>query len=324
MKPARIGGHGWRMRFRGMLLLVTMARLVAAEPGSSGGPKAPPPPIPAAVRPPVQFFRELLAADPARREELLAGKSAAARELILRRIREHEALPPAEREEADFQLRLAEFRFYLLPVLQAPAADRASLLARVPVGYQSIIAERLRAWDALDEAARRSVLESDQSLRYFVRQQTADPARLANVLGAVAPTQRAEVTAQFERWRGLSEAERADRTRAFRRIFDLATDRREKVLGRVDVTDRKGVERLLGEFSQMTPEERERSLAGFEKYSRLSPQERAEFLRNAARWQAMSPEERAAWRRLVLNLPPPPPLPPARPTNAQALVVTNR
>ncbi|KAB2665852.1 MAG: DUF3106 domain-containing protein [Verrucomicrobia bacterium] len=322
MSPRLFQAAGTKHRLCRGLVWALGLRLLAADPFPTKGMSPPMPPV---SRPPVQVFRELLAASPDRREALLAGKSRVARELILRRVREYEALPAAGREEADFQLRLAEFRFYLSPLLQATPSERAPLLGRVPAEYLPIVGERLKAWDALGPDARRSVLESDQSLRYFVRQQTADADRLAVVLSSVPATQCPEVEAQFARWKALSEDDRADRTKAFRGIFDLGTGRRDKVLGRMEVPDRRTLERTLDQYSRMSPAERERILEGFGKYSRLSPTERADFLTHAARWQAMSPEERNAWRRLVLHLPPPPPLPPAgRPAPATALVVTNR
>ncbi len=298
------------------------AGLWAADPAAS---KDRTPPLPPTPRAPTEFFRELLGATPSRRIEMLADKGPEARELILRRVQDYEALPSAGREEADFQLRLAEFRYYLLPLLTIEPTARASRLEKIPVETRPIVVDRLKAWDALTPGARQVVLESDQSLRYFARQQTADPARLKTVLSALPAARQGEVEAQFARWKSLSDAERADRTMAFRSIFDLETVRRQKVLGRVAGPDRATIEQALSQYSRMTAAEREGLIAGLEKFYALNPAERSEFLKNAARWQAMSPEERTAWRRLVLNQPAPPPLPPTtgRPPSS-VLVVTNR
>jgi hypothetical protein len=279
------------------------------------------PPVPPPARPPVQLFRELLAATPERRAVLLAGKSEAARALILRRVREFEALPPSGRAEAEAQLRLAEFRFYLSPLLRAAPADRESLLAQSSEEYRPLLQERVRAWEALPPEARQQLLESEASLHYFVRQQAADPARLAQVLAAVPAALRPEVEQQFARWQQLSEAERRERSQAFQGFFDLGADRRDRTLGRMEMPDRKAMEKTLERFSQLPAGERDRCVQGFEKLANLSPADRADFLRNAARWEAMSAEDRAAWRRLVLPLPAPPPLPP---NSGAGRVVTNR
>ena len=80
------------------------------------------------------------------------------------------------------------------------------------------------------------------------------------------------------------------------------------------------MEKTLERYARLPASERERCIAGFERFSSLTPAERDAFLRNAALWQAMTPDERAQWRRLVLNLNPPP-LPPLP---SQRIVSTNR
>lgn len=285
--------------------------LLAADPGVRPSTAPPEPPV---ARPPVQFFLELLAAAPARRDQLLATKSGPARELILRRIREFEALPAAARDEAQLNLRLAEFRFYLSPLLSAKPADRAALLAHSPEVYRPILSDRMLAWDALTPDARRQLLESEQSLHYFIRQETADPGQLSRVLAAVPAQQRSEVEDQFTRWKALSDPERARRTRAFEQFFGLGDRGRDQVLGRMNEPDRRAMEITLKRYAGLPAAERERCLQSFDKLAHLSVEERGEFLRNAARWQVMTPEERTAWRRLVLGTPLPPPLPPMTPT----------
>lgn len=282
------------------------------------------PPLPPPTRPPVEFFRELLAASPARRAQLLEGKPPAARDVIERRIAEFEAMAPEARAEATWRLRLAEFRFYLSSLLVAPADQRASRLAQAPAPDRALLAERLKTWDALDDPARRQVLESQQQFHHFVAQPTADPARLAQVLQAVAPPAHADVEAQFTRWRALPEAERRQRSAAFQAVFDLPPDRRDKALQGLSPAERTAMERSLERFSKLPQAERDRCISGLERLARLAPPERDAFLRSAALWQAMSPAERDQWRRLVFNLRPPPlpvPVPnPGKPT----IVGTNR
>ncbi len=282
------------------------------------------PPLPPPSRPPVEFFRELLAASPARRAQLLEGKPAAAREVIERRLAEFEAMEPEARADAEWRLRLAEFRFYLTRLLALPPEERASGLAQAPAQDRSLLGERLQAWDTLDDAARRQVLDSQQQFQHFVQQPSAEPARLAQALSAVAPRAHADVEAQFARWRALPEAERRQRSAAFQAVFDLSADRRGKALQGLSPTERTAMERSLERFSRLPSAERDRCIAGLERLARLSQAEREAFLRNAALWQAMSPAERDQWRRLVFNLRPPPLPVPTPHAGRPTLVSTNR
>lgn len=297
--------------------------------GGDAGAASPPsisqaPPLPPPSRPPVEFFRELLGASPARRAQLLEGKPAAAREVIERRLAEFEAMEPEARADAEWRLRLAEFRFYLTRLLGIPPAERASRLAQAPAQDRALLEERLKAWDALADDARRQVLESQQQFHHFVQQPSADPARLAQALSAAAPRAHADVEAQFARWRALPEAERRQRSAAFQAVFDLPQERRSKALQGLSPAERTAMERSLERFSKLPAAERDRCIAGLERLARLAPAEREAFLRNAALWQAMSPGERDQWRRLVFNLRPPPlPVPIPR-TGRPALVSTNR
>jgi len=278
------------------------------------------PPLPPSPRAPVELFRELLAASPEKRVVLLEKKTPSARELILRRVREHEALDAEARGEAEWQLRLAQFRFYLSPLLRAPVADRARRLAQAPEEDRPLLEERLRAWDALTPAARATLLESEESLHHFVRSPGAEPARLTNVLAGAPAAARADIESQFARWSALPESERKARAATFQEFFGLSDPQRNRALNRLPDSDRVAMEKVLERFARLPESERAQCVAGFERLSALPASERDEFLRNAARWQAMTGEERALWRRLVLKtrLPPLPPLP------TSGLVTTNR
>lgn len=278
------------------------------------------PPLPPSPRAPVELFRELLAASPEKRVVLLESKTPAARELILRRVRQHEALDPAARAEAEWQLRLAQFRFYLSPLLRAPVADRARRLGQAPAEDRPLLEERLRAWDALTPVARATLLESEESLHHFVRSPGAEPSRLTNVLAAAPAAARADIESQFARWSALPESERVARAATFQEFFGLSDGQRNRALNRLPDADRVAMEKVLERFARLPESERVQCVAGFERLSALPASEREEFLRSATRWQAMTAEERALWRRLVLKtrLPPLPPLP------SSGLVTTNR
>ncbi|MFM8360245.1 MAG: DUF3106 domain-containing protein, partial [Verrucomicrobiota bacterium] len=279
------------------------------------------PRLPPATRSPVEFFLEILTAPPARREELLAGKSPESRQMIRDRVAEFERLRLPERERKLVQLRLAQFRLHLRPLLEAPPAERPVLLERAPAGDRPLLEARLQAWDALAPEVRQQVLESERTLSFFVRHESADPRRLTEALAGTPAASRAEVEIQFRHWSALTAEERGSRARNFQRFFDLTPAERARTLVRIPEPERAAMDRVLRRFAELPADQRERVMEGFGKFSGLGAVEQEEFLRNAARWRAMTPAERTAWRRLVLGVPvpPPPPLPPSvRPIPATA------
>src|SRR5260221_2053567 len=77
------------------------------------------PPPPTAPRSPVDLFRSVLIMSPLERREFLGQRTPEAQKLILAKIREYEGLTP---ELRDLRLRVTELRWYLLPLLNTPAA----------------------------------------------------------------------------------------------------------------------------------------------------------------------------------------------------------
>ncbi|MEN9674286.1 MAG: hypothetical protein RIS76_182 [Verrucomicrobiota bacterium] len=280
-----------------------------------------PPPLPPTRKSPTDLFRELLATSPAERATLLANRPAASRELITSKLREFEALPPDQRE---LRLRVAELQFYLSPLLRSTPETRLRQLSGTPAEVRPLLLERLQAWDTLSEDRRRDVLDSEQSLSFFVRLQVTDPAALERALREVPSTRRAEVESQLARWRGLSPEVRAQKTADFQRFFELRSGEQEKVLRMISSVERVQMERTLERFHDLPPDQRERAVRGFGRFIEMTAPERAEFLQNAAKWQGMTPSEREAWRRVVERATHlmPFPMPPDRPRN-RGLAMTN-
>ena len=303
---------------RQLLLILLTVRLVAAS--------SAPPPVPEPRQSPAEVFRRLLAASPSQRDDLLASKPEAARTLIVAKLKEFESLPPDQRE---LRLHVAQLQFYLSPLLRAPATVRSNRLERVPPEDRPLLEERLKAWDALPEETRRDILETERSLSYFVRQESADPKQLTALLEQVPAPARPEVEAQFARWSALPMEERARKAANFSRFFDLSGSERDKTLSRLPDVERQQMERTLAKFSSLPPELRDRCVRAFRQFGSLSPEERSEFLQSAAKWQAMPADQRAAWRRLVQKvatppLPPPPRPPLVQPRSTAVVVATNR
>ena len=302
---------------RPLLSILLAARLVAAS--------SAPPPVPEPRQSPAVLFRQLLAATEPQRSELLASKPEPARALIVAKLKEFEALPPDQRE---LRLRVAQLQFYLSPLLRVPATVRSNRLERVPPEDRPLLEERLQAWDALPEGTRREILETERSLSYFVRQESADPKKLAALLEQVPAPARPEVEAQFARWSSLPADERARKAAHFSRFFDLSGPERDKTLSRLPDVERQQMERTLAKFSSLPPELRDRCVRAFRQFGALSPEERSEFLQSAAKWQAMPADQRAARRRLVQKvatppLPPPPRPPLVQPRDKAVVVATN-
>ncbi len=270
-----------------------------------GQPDRPVPPLPV-QRSPVQTFRELLAAAPPQRSAYLAKKTPKSRELIEAKLREFEALSPAQRE---LRLQVAQLQFFLSPLLATEPAARADLLATLPEMDRPMIEERLRVWDALPAAAQQEILESEQSLSFFIRLETADPKQLAAVVREAPANARPEVEAQLQRWLGLPAEERARKAASFQRFFNLTEAEQARTLKQLSVTDRAQMEATITSFEQLPPATRQQCVNAFRKFADLTPGQRAEFLRDAAKWQSLSAAERAAWRRVVQRATDQPPLP---------------
>ena len=276
---------------------------VSAPPVSRAFPQMSPPPLP-----PVAQFNRLLNASPGERTNQLVGKSRSARDLILQELAAVDAMSSADREQRILRLRMAQLRFYLVPLMRAEGSQRAEQLARVPEIDRALLEARLEVWDRLPARERSEVLESEATLQLFVRQASARAATEAENRGfraVVSP----EVANAWDNWRKLPDGERSRREEKLRQFFELSADDQTQVLGMLPDRERRRMDLTLKQFSGLAPKEREQCVRNFDQLARLPESGREEFLRNAAKWQAMSQAERDAWRRLVL---PEPPLPPIR------------
>ena len=295
----------------GCLLVATLSGAEPAIPSTRAPnfPRISPPPLP-----PVVQFDHLLRASLTERTNQLAGKSEAARGVILRELAQFDTLTGGEREQRILQIKVAQLRFYLRPLLKKSADERVTLLRGVPAEDRTLIESRLSAWDALPNSTQREVLESDEAIQHFVRQASARrPAE--GVTNALALSVPAEVVQNWERWQALPVEERTRREGNFRRLFDLTTDEQVRAIGALPAVERQRMERALRKFSELPAGKRELCVQNFERLARLSDVERSDYLRNAAKWDAMSQNEREAWRRLVMSVPPPP-MPPVSATVA--------
>ena len=267
----------------------------------------PKPPLPPPPKSPVAAFRELLALDPDKRAESLTNRPAEARQRILAKLREYTSLPPAERE---LRLRATELRWYLTPLLAAPATNRAALLERVPTDLRPLVTTRLLLWSITPPALRDQLLEDDRKMRLYLQLEASSPEQQEILLQAQPAGQRGEIEAGFARWHALPAEERQQSLDRVNRFFDLNAREKARVLANFPETERRQMENTLQAFEQLQPDQRARCVRAFGKFASLMPEERAEFLNNARRWEAMTPAERATFRNLVQVAPCLPPTPP--------------
>ncbi|MBP9903030.1 MAG: DUF3106 domain-containing protein [Verrucomicrobiota bacterium] len=263
----------------------------------------PPPPT---MRSPVDAFRVLLALPTAERRQYLTNRTVDAQRRLVEKIHEYQALTPEERE---FRLTATELRWYLLPLMSAPATNRAAQLALIPAGPRELVATRLQQWDQLPPPVQARLLTNQQAASYFA----------SGEAGTNLPVSPAD---QIRR-------KLQDR---FNQLLELTAGEKEKVLQSLSDAERRQMEKTLAAYGKLPPGQRQQCLRSFTRFATMSPAERQEFLKNAERWSQMSPAERQAWRELVSSAPTKPSLPivkvpkppvPRLPTRATPSVVTN-
>ena len=257
------------------------------------------PPLPT-VKSPVDAFRELLAMSAAERGHYLSNRPPEVRKRIEDKLREYEAMPPAERE---LTLRTTELGWYLLPLMKMEPADRATQFARVPDAERPLIEERLRKWDLLSPAEQKEVLQYDATTAYFVP--TEAPGKAQKHPEPPKP----ETARKWDAFFRLPVEQRREVYAGSETFFRLTEADRQKTLQSLPEPERQQMEKTLQAFERMPQDQRERCIRAFGRLAGMTEEERQEFLVNAGRWSEMSRAERKAWRNLVQKLPEPP-LPP--------------
>ena len=251
---------------------------------------------------PVNFFRQLLAMSSVERNRSLTNRPPEARARILAKVREYQALGPDERE---LRLRATELRWYLMPLLRSPAAEREARLVQVPADLRELAKTRLTQWELLPPPLQLEFLANDKVLHSFAHVETTN--------NPAANPEQQKIAEQFKQF------------------FDLTPEEKQQTLGTLSEAERAQMEKTLQSFEQLPPLQRRQCVHNYAKFAGMSATERAEFLKNAESWSKMSPAERQTWRDLVTHVPlwppaPPlvmPPLPPAMPKIPRASVATN-
>lgn len=269
-----------------------------------------PPPIPPVptMKSPVDSFRTLLVMPAADRKEHLATRSAEVQKKLVDKIREYKALTPDERE---LRLKATELRWYLKPLMSAPATNRDTQVKLIPDNIREMVAVRIEQWDKLPAAIQQLILTNQHGASYITLGPPTPP-------GIPSPADKIRVSLQ----------------QRFNQLFELTPTEKEKVLATLSDAERQQMEKTLESFGKLNPLQRRQCVMSFTKIAGMSPAERQEFLKNAQRWSEMSPTERQSWRELVSIAPkmpafpqitikrPPLPLP-ASPHKSPAQAATN-
>ena len=295
-------------------------------PANSISARPPMPSLPYALSP-ISFFRDLLTMDAAGREQALTNRPPEIRAQILAKVREYESLKPAERE---LRLRVTELRWYLRPLMFAPATNRPAQLAVIPETYRKLVEDRLQEWDKLSPDLQKELLANESTIRYLTEIEGRTEEQRRQTLEAIPPAGRTVLERGIDKWSSLSEGQRQRMLGRFREFFELTAQEKRKVINTLPGLGRGQIEKTMRAFDNLPPDQRDQCIRSLEKFAGLSLAERQQFLKSAERWKQMSSSERQVWRELVRRFPPfpPPPLPPLprslRPTPPALPIATNR
>ncbi|MBM3829922.1 MAG: DUF3106 domain-containing protein [Verrucomicrobia bacterium] len=267
-------------------LLLTTLLIGAAEPASTAG------------RSPVTAFRVLLAMRSDARATELAAKPARVREVLSTRLREYDALAPAEREA---RLRATELHYHLRPLLTTIPLTRAAQLAVVPESFRPLVEERLAAWDKLPAQIQREILTNERLLQAITRP------NVPNAFPPLPPGLEPRVPDNVAHWQTLDAQQREQLLDSFTYYFRLDDNAKTRVVAALPEPKRAAAERTLDQFAQLTTGERAACMTALRQLSQMTQAEQTRFYANAEQWQKMSETERAAWRRVVIEFPPLPP-----------------
>ena len=273
--------------------------------GTIAAPKnIPLPPAPTAASP-LDFFRKLLDMTPPQRAEALAKRPEQARQVFEEKIREFEALTPAQREA---RLQGLQRQLDLRMLVRLPASNRVERLAHVSEADRLWLTARLKDWDQVPADLQRAVLTNMALLRYLLGEPNIHS---TNDFRYMTQKQREVMEKAIGEWNQLPEEKRQAISSYWLKIFNLNDKQQAKALEPLTEVERKQMEWCLARFQGLKEGQKARCIAGFQKFAELTPEERQEFLANAAVWEKMNSEERQLWRTMVSRFSSPrPPTPP--------------
>jgi hypothetical protein len=250
---------------------------------------------------PVDDFRQLLLSDPASWAAELKNRPEAKRRILIQKLKEYSALPASEREH---RLQVLQLRFYLVPLMEIPHAERLALLNAIPVESRKTIQDRLQEWDLLPMPLQKEVLERETFRQYFLRLEKFTLTEQHALLLDHPPERRQKLEAELTKWRALSKTQKEKLGVHFNAFFELSESEKHKTLQALSEAERGELEEVLRTFARLPSHQRQSCVESFQKFANLSSSERERFLKSAERWQSLTPNERQTWREIVTALPP--------------------
>ena len=178
---------------------------------------------------------------PLERNNFLAGRSPENRKQILAKVREYQSLKPDQRE---LRLRVTELRWYLWPLMNSPATNRAAQLDRIAPKDRRLIEDRLKEWDQLPPEVRKDLLANEATLRYFteLEDQPGKPA-------LISEERREKLEAGIRQWQALPSAQRQQLMGQFNQFFGLTAQEKARALSTISEAERRQIEKTLRNFA---------------------------------------------------------------------------
>jgi hypothetical protein len=255
----------------------------------------------------VDLFRELLAQSPYERSQFLKERNPVSQKVILAKLREYESLPP---EERDLRLRVTELRWYLVPLMKAPAANRNGQLATVPERLRGQVEARLLQWDKLPRAVQQQVIDNEDILNYYIEQTAKIQTTSAESPSGITAAQSDRLEKAIHQWLALSEDQRQKVRASFYQALELSPEAKNNLFITLSVPEQRQLELTLRALGRLTPPQRAECLRSFEKLASMDAEDRQEFLKSAKHWEQMTDTGRQAWKDLLTKLSRLPPVPP--------------
>ena len=177
---------------------------------------------------PVDTFRELLAMSSSERQQSLTNRSLVSQRMIQAKIKEYLELSPEMRE---LRLRATELRWYLLPLMNAPATNRVTQLSAIPEQVRPFVQDRLRLWDGLDPEAQKRLLSPAANIFAADAARSHESSNQTAVARAIiSPARRQWLEKGIQHWQEMSEEQRQEIASQFFRFFELTPQEKSKTI----------------------------------------------------------------------------------------------
>ncbi len=276
------------------------------------------PPLPV-FQPRTEIFRKILAMTAAQQEAWLTNRPPQVRPQLEAKIREYQAMTPEAREAV---LRATELHEYLEYFIKTTATDRSNQVEQIPLEYRATVKEKLREFALLPPPLQQEVLAGKTTANYFLNP-SPFAARNVHRPNLPPPPPLPMPPAPLSYLGRLSPGQRQEMYTSFQHFFELGDDDQQKILVTLPTDERGQVEKTLRDLEHLPKEQRDRGLQSISALASMPDEQRQIFFKNAELWRQLSQTERQTWRKVVVHLPPLPPMPTPHEGPALATSPTN-